>query len=186
MIDNKIRCFGSNSQIYADYHDNEWGKPIYDDTVLFEFLVLEGAQAGLNWETILKRREGYQKAFYGFDPVKVANMGDEELEFLRHDASIIRNKLKIHSARKNAKVFLDIQKEFGGFSGFLWGFVNHKPIVNNWQNKEDVPATSTVSDDISKELKSRGMSFVGSTIIYAYMQACGLVEDHVSDCWLKI
>jgi len=186
MIDNKTRCFGSNSQIYADYHDDEWGKPIYDDIELFEFLILEGAQAGLNWETILKRREGYRKAFHGFDPVKVASMSDKELDLLRLDASIIRNKLKIYSARKNARVFLGIQKEFGSFAEFLWGFIDYKPTINNWQSKEDVPATSTVSDKLSKELKSRGMSFVGSTIIYAYMQACGLVDDHVRDCWLKI
>ena len=186
MIDNKIRCFGSNSQIYANYHDSEWGKLTYDDKILFEFLILEGAQAGLNWETILKKREGYNRSFHGFDPVKVANMRDQELEDLRLDKSIIRNKLKIYSTRKNAQVFLDIQKEFGSFSKFLWNFVNNNPIVNNWKNIEDVPTTSIISDKISKELKFRGMSFVGSTIIYAYMQACGLVNDHMSDCWLKI
>ncbi|MFT4694522.1 MAG: DNA-3-methyladenine glycosylase I [Francisella sp.] len=186
MIDNKNRCFGSNSQIYANYHDDEWGRPIYDDRVLFEFLVLEGAQAGLNWETVLKKREGYRNAFYDSDPAKIANMSDDELESLRFDSSIIRNKLKIYSARKNAQVFINIQKEFGSFSKFLWGFVDHKPIINNWSSTALVPATSVVSDKISKELKSRGMSFVGSTIIYAYMQACGLVDDHACDCWLKL
>ena len=185
MIDSKSRCFGSNSQIYADYHDNEWGKPIYDDARLFEFLILEGAQAGLNWETILKKREGYRKAFHSFDPVRVASMSDKELENLRLDASIIRNKLKIYSTRKNARVFLEIQKEFGSFSKFLWGFIDHKPTINNWQSRDAVPATSVISDRVSKELKSRGMSFVGSTIVYAYMQACGLVDDHVRDCWIK-
>ncbi len=120
MIDNKDRCFGSNSQIYADYHDNEWGKSTYNDNVLFEFLILEGAQAGLSWETVLKKREGYRKAFYDFDSTKIANMSDDGLESLRFDSSIIRNKLKIYSARKNAKVFLDIQKEYGSFSEFIW------------------------------------------------------------------
>jgi DNA-3-methyladenine glycosylase I len=186
MIDNKTRCFGSNSQLYADYHDYEWGKPVYDDRRLFEFLILEGAQAGLSWETVLKKREWYRKLFYDFDPQKVAKMSNDELEVLRLDSRIIRNKLKIYSARKNARVFLGIQKEYGSFSEFLWGFVNHKPIINNWDSVEFVPVTSVVSDKISKELKSRGMSFVGSIIIYAYMQACGLVDDHVSDCWLKI
>lgn len=185
MIDNKIRCFGSNSQIYADYHDNEWGIPVYDDNVLFEFLILEGAQAGLSWETVLKKREGYKKVFCDFNLVKVAIMSDDELECLRFDKGIIRNKLKIYSVRKNARIFLEIQKEFGSFSRFLWSFINNQPIVNNWHSIEDVPVTSTISDKISKELKFRGMSFVGSTIIYAYMQACGLIDDHVKYCWLK-
>lgn len=184
MIDTKIRCFGSNSQIYADYHDNEWGKPVYDDKVLFEFLILEGAQAGLSWETILKKRKGYRNVFHDFDPQKVANMSDDELEALRLDSSIIRNKLKIYSARKNALSFLDVQKEYGSFAKFIWQFVDNKPIVNRWDNKSDMPVTTALSDKISKELKLRGMSFVGSTIIYSYMQAVGLVNDHLNGCWV--
>jgi DNA-3-methyladenine glycosylase I len=184
MVDNRTRCFGSNSQIYADYHDNEWGKPVYDDSILFEFLILEGAQAGLSWETVLKKREGYRRAFYGFDPVKVANMSDDELEDLRLDTGIIRNRLKIYSARKNALSFLEIQKEYGSFAKFIWQFVDNKPIVNRWDTKSDMPVTTSLSDKISKELKLRGMSFVGSTIIYSYMQAVGLVNDHLDSCWV--
>ncbi|WP_369842178.1 DNA-3-methyladenine glycosylase I [Francisella philomiragia] len=183
MIDNKTRCFGSNSQIYADYHDNEWGIPKYDDRELFELLILEGAQAGLNWETILKKRQGYRDAFYNFDPIKVASMSDSELEALRDNLNIIRNKLKIYSARKNAQVFLQIQKEFGSFSDYLWKFVNFKQIKNSWRSRSQVPISTAISEKISKDLKKRGMSFVGPTIIYAYMQATGLVNDHLVDCW---
>lgn len=184
MIDNKTRCFGSNSKLYAHYHDNEWGKPVYDDKVLFEFLILEGAQAGLSWETILKKREGYRKAFYNFSPKKVAKMSDDELESLRFDSSIIRNKLKINSARNNARVFIDIQTKYGSFSKFLWEFVNNKQIVNKWQYVEQVPINTFISDKLSNELKSRGMSFVGSTIMYSYMQAVGLVNDHLDSCYI--
>lgn len=179
------RCFGNQPghQLYADYHDHEWGIPVKDDQKLFEMLILEGAQAGLNWETVLKKREGYRQAFYQFDPHLVAKMTDAELESLRQNPQVIRNRLKLYSARKNARVFLTIQKEFGTFSDYLWQFVNHQPILNDWQTVEEVPITTPVSDAISKDLKKRGMSFVGSTIIYAYMQAVGLVNDHLTSCW---
>ena len=186
-MDNLNRCFGNKDgeELYALYHDNEWGKEVHDDRVLFEFLVLEGAQAGLNWYTILKRREGYRNAFKGFDPVLVASMTDEELEKLREDEGIIRNKLKIYSARKNARVFLMIQKEFGSFDYYLWGFVNHKQIVNYHSDWTTVNPTTEISDRLSKDLKKRGMSFVGSTIMYAYMQAVGLVDDHLETCHIR-
>lgn len=181
----KNRCFGNkpNQELYADYHDNEWGVPKYNDNELFEPLVLEGAQAGLNWETILKKRQGYRDAFHNFDPVEVANMTDAELENLRSNPNIIRNKLKIYSARNNAKVFLQIQKEFGSFSDYLWAFVDNKPIKNHWKSHSEVPTSTSISEKISKDLKKRGMSFVGPTITYAYMQATGLVNDHLVDCW---
>ena len=186
MIDNNpFRCFGNQSghELYADYHDNEWGIPKYDDQKLFEMLILEGAQAGLSWETVLKKREGYRQAFYQFDPNLVAKMSDDELESLRQNPNIIRNRLKIFSARNNARVFLKIQNEYGRFADYLWQFVNNQPILNTWQTAQDVPTTTPVSDAIAKDLKKRGMSFVGSTIIYAYMQAVGLVNDHLTSCW---
>lgn len=181
----KNRCFGNkpNQELYASYHDNEWGIPKYDDRELFELLILEGAQAGINWETILKKRQGYRDAFYNFDPIKAASMSDSELEALRDNPNIIRNKLKIYSVRKNAQVFLQIQKEFGSFSDYLWEFVNFKPINNSWKYSSDVPIATPISEKISKDLKKRGMSFVGPIIIYAYMQATGLVNDHLVDCW---
>lgn len=179
------RCFGEGKKFYADYHDQEWGIPVYSDQKLFEMLILEGAQAGLSWETILKRRDGYQKAFHHFDPEKVASMSDEELESLRKNPNIIRNRLKIFSARQNARVFLELQKEFGSFSNYIWRFVDHKPIQNHRKEWKDVPCSSPISDTISKDLKKRGMSFVGSTIIYAYMQAVGLVNDHLTNCPTK-
>ena len=178
----KERCFGK-TDLYAHYHDNEWGIPQHDDNRLFELLILEGAQAGLSWETILKRREGYRKAFHGFDPAKVAAMTDSELEALRFDDTIIRNRLKIYSARQNAQVFLKIQKEFGSFDSYLWRFVDFKPIVISRLSLKEVPCKTEISDAISKDLKKRGMTFVGSTIIYAYMQAVGLVNDHITTCW---
>lgn len=181
----KQRCFGGKpgQDFYADYHDHEWGIPVRSDKILFEFLILEGAQAGLNWETILKKRSGYKKAFHNFNPSKVAKMKDEELEVLRENPEIIRNKLKIYSARKNARIFLEIQKEFGCFSDYIWAFVNNKPIVNHWKTISEMPATSKEAEAISADLKRRGMSFVGPTIIYAYMQAVGMVIDHPQDCW---
>ncbi|MCP4393006.1 MAG: DNA-3-methyladenine glycosylase I [Alphaproteobacteria bacterium] len=183
--DGKKRCFGNKpeQEFYADYHDNEWGIPVHDDQKLFEMLILESAQAGLSWETILKKREGYRKAFYGFDVKKVAAMTDEELEALRENPEIIRNRLKIYSSRKNACVVLDIQEEFGSFDAYLWRFVGGKPIINHPETFEDVPITTPESDALSKDLKKRGMSFVGSTIMYAYMQAVGMVNDHVKECW---
>lgn len=185
--DEKKRCFGGapGKEFYAKYHDEEWGIPVHDDRHLFEMLILEGAQAGLSWETILKRREGYRRAFYHFEPIKVASMSDQELDLLRQDASIIRNRLKIYAARQNAQVFLQIQKEFGSFDRYLWAFVKQKPITNHWQTFKNVPVTTPESDALSKDLKKRGMTFVGSTIIYAYMQAVGLVNDHLADCWCR-
>ncbi len=154
-----------------------------DDQKQFEFLTLESAQAGLSWITILKRREGYREVFHGFDPVKVAAMDEDEIQKALQNPKIIRNKLKVRAAVKNAQVFLEIQKEFGSFSEYIWGFVGGKPIVNNWRNKDEVPATSKISDALSKDLKKRGMSFVGSTIIYAHLQAAGLINDHEIDCF---
>jgi DNA-3-methyladenine glycosylase I len=185
--DGKKRCFGGQpgKEFYAHYHDHEWGIPVHDDRHLFEMLILEGAQAGLSWETILKRREGYRKAFHQFHPEKVAAMTDAELEALTKNDQIIRNRLKIQSTRKNARAFLAIQKEFGSFDRYLWQFVGNKPIVNHWRQFRDVPVSSAESNAISKDLKKRGMSFVGTTIIYAYMQAVGLVNDHVADCWCR-
>lgn len=183
--DGKKRCFGNKpgQELYARYHDHEWGIPSHDDRHLFEMLILEGAQAGLSWETILKRREGYRKAFHDFDPKKVAKLDDATLEALRHDPAIIRNRLKITSARQNARVFLRIQEEFGSFDRYLWSFVKGKPIVNHRKSLKEVPAKTPESDALSKDLKKRGMNFVGSTIIYAFMQAVGLVNDHVEGCW---
>lgn len=183
---NKNRCFGNkpNQEFYAEYHDSEWGIPAHNDQHLFEMLILEGAQAGLSWEIILKRRTGYRKAFYHFNPYKVAAMSDAELEALRNNQEIIRNRLKIYAARKNAQAFLAIQKEYGSFNKYVWNFVDHKPIINNWQSMKDLPTKTSISDALSKDLKKRGMTFVGSTIIYAYMQAVGMVNDHVSGCWL--
>jgi DNA-3-methyladenine glycosylase I len=184
-IDGKKRCFGGEpgKEFYTIYHDKEWGIPVHDDRHLLEMLILEGAQAGLSWETILKRREGYRKAFHRFDPLKVASMSDDELEALLQNEMIIRNKLKIYSARQNAQVFVRVQQKFGSFDRYVWGFVNGKPIINHWKRLEDAPVTTKESDALSKDLKKRGMTFVGSTIIYAYMQAVGLVNDHSIDCW---
>lgn len=183
--DGKKRCFGGdpNKQFYTDYHDHEWGIPVHEDRHLFEMLILEGTQAGLSWETVLKKRQGYRKAFHHFDPVKVAAMSDAELEALLQNPEIIRNRLKINAARKNAQVFLKIQHEFGSFDAYIWGFVNGKPIKNHWKNFKEIPATTPLSDALSKDLKKRGMTFVGSTIIYAYMQAIGIVNDHTIECW---
>ncbi len=178
------RCFANkpNQEIYAKYHDTEWGIPEHNDNKLFEMLILEGAQAGLSWETVLKKRKGYRKAFHKFNPKKVAKMSDAELEVLRENPEIIRNRLKIYSTRSNAIIFLDIQKEFGSFDTYLWAFVNNKPIKNKFKTWKKVPTTTAISDALSKDLKKRGMKFVGSTIIYAYMQAVGLVNDHLTNC----
>ncbi|MGB3615305.1 MAG: DNA-3-methyladenine glycosylase I [Elainellaceae cyanobacterium] len=183
--DGKIRCFGNKpgQDLYAAYHDHEWGVPVHDDFKHFEMLILEGAQAGLSWETVLKKREGYRRAFKGFVPSEVAAMTDAELEALREDASIIRNRLKIYAARKNAEAFLKIQAEFGSYDAYVWRFVDGQPIVNRWETFEAVPVTTPESDALSKDLKKRGMTFVGSTIMYAYMQAVGLVYDHLTSCW---
>lgn len=181
----KTRCpwVPANKPDYADYHDKEWGRPVHDDQKLFEMLILEGAQAGLSWYTILQRRDGYRKAFKNFDPTRVARMTDAQLEALLKDEGIIRNRLKVFSTRKNAQVFLAIQKEFGSFDAYLWRFVGGKPKVNRPKSMKDVPATTPDSDTLAKDLKKRGMSFVGSAIMYAYMQAVGLVNDHTVDCF---
>ncbi len=183
----KTRCFGNkpNQALYAQYHDKEWGVPSHDDRHLFEMLILEGAQAGLSWETILKRRKGYRRAFHYFDPKKVSTMTDQELDSLLLNPEIIRNRLKIYSARQNARIFLEIQKEFGSFDAYLWGFVQNNPIQNHWQSFSEVPAKIKESDALSKDLKKRGMNFVGSTIMYAFMQAVGMVNDHLVSCDFK-
>jgi DNA-3-methyladenine glycosylase I len=182
----KIRCAWaekSKQPHEQHYHDTEWGVPVHDDRKHFEMLILEGAQAGLSWETILKLREGYRRAFKQFDPKEVAAMSDSELEALLLEPSIVRNRLKVFSAHKNAIVFLAIQKEFGSFDAYVWPFVSGNPKINRPKTREDVPAQTAESDDLSKDLKKRGMSFVGSTIIYAYMQAVGMVNDHVVSCF---
>ena len=171
-----------NNIEYKKYHDEEWGVPEHNDIKLFEMLILEGAQAGLSWEIVLKKREGYKKAFKGFDVDVVANMTDDELEALMQNPEIIRNRLKIYSARKNAVVFLNIQREFGSFDKYIWDFVDNRPIINGWDNISQIPTRTDISDKISKDLKKRGMSFIGSTIMYSYMQAVGLVNDHTRDC----
>jgi len=167
---------------YIRYHDEEWGRPQHDDRVLFEFLILEGAQAGLSWRTILEKRDGYRRAFADFDPQKVARFSDAKLEKLMLDPGIVRNRLKIFSARTNAQAFLKVQREFGSFDAYLWGFVGGKPIVNHVRGPGDVPAKTELSDRISKDLLKRGFKFVGSTIVYAYLQAVGVVDDHLAGC----
>jgi DNA-3-methyladenine glycosylase I len=172
-----------NKLFYRDYHDHEWGVPVHDDRDHFEMLILEGAQAGLSWETILKRRADYRRVFMNFDPVRVARMTDSDLEKCLTDPGIIRNRLKVYGTRKNAHVFLDIQKEYGTFDSYVWSFTGGKPIQNKWQSMADVPTWAPVSDALSKDLKKRGMTFVGTTIIYAYMQAIGMVNDHLTSCF---
>lgn len=180
------RCaWCSSDKIYQDYHDTEWGLPKKDDKTLFEMLILEGAQAGLSWITILKRRENYRKAFANFEVQKVANYTEKDKERLLADKGITRNKLKINSAIKNAKIFIEIQKEFGSFSDYIWAYINHKPIVNHYKNAEELPVTSPLAEQISKDLKKRGMSFVGAIIMYSYMQSVGMVNDHTLDCFLR-
>ena len=168
---------------YIKYHDEEWGLPVHDDRIHFEFLILEGAQAGLSWSTILKKREGYRKLFAEFDPEKVARFTPKRIEKILLDPAIIRNRLKVLAAVNNAKRFLEVQKEFGSFDQYIWRFVKGKPIVNRWKELGQIPATTSQSDALSKDLVSRGFKFVGSTVMYAHMQACGLVNDHLVDCW---
>jgi DNA-3-methyladenine glycosylase I len=177
------RCPWATTEAMMAYHDKEWGTPIHDDRKLFEFLILEGAQAGLSWNTILSRREGYRNAFHRFDPVKIAAYGRSDVTRLLKDAGIIRNRLKIESAARNARAFLEIQREFGGFDSYIWQFVGGKPRANRWRNMRDVPARTAQSDAMSKDLKRRGFNFVGSTICYAFMQAVGMVNDHLVDCF---
>jgi DNA-3-methyladenine glycosylase I len=173
-------CLGFDQ--YMTYHDEEWGVPVHDDKIHFEFLILEGAQAGLSWSTILKKREGYRKNFADFDPNKVARFSDKKLEKILLDPSIVRNRLKVYAAVTNAKQFLKVQKEFGSFDKYIWSFVGGKPIVNKRKTMKEVPATTPESDALGKDLIKRGFKFVGSTVIYAHMQACGLVNDHLVDC----
>ena len=180
-MDGKFRCFG-DIPIYADYHDKEWGRPVHDDNKLFEMLILEGAQAGLSWITVLKKREAYRKAFDGFAPEKVALYDDAKIEELMANEGIIRNRLKINAAVINARLFLNIQKQHGSFDRFIWNYVNYKPIVGHWEKFEDMPLTTSISDAISKDLKKMGFKFVGSTIIYSFMQATGMVNDHLKPC----
>jgi DNA-3-methyladenine glycosylase I len=179
------RCpwVGKNKPHYEQYHDTEWGVPVHDDRKHFEMLVLEGAQAGLNWETILKRREGYREAFKGFDPYQAAQMTDLELMNQLNNSNIIRNRLKIFSVRQNAQIFIKIQQEYGSFDAYVWQFVNHSPKINRPETMHNVPAHTQESDALSKDLKKRGMKFVGSTIMYAYMQAIGMVNDHLTTCF---
>ncbi len=184
-IKNICRCpwLDENKEDYVLYHDEEWGVPVHDDSKMFEFIILESAQAGLSWYTILKRREGYRKAFANFDVQQVANFDDKKVEELMLDASIIRNRAKIKAAISNAKVFIAIQKEFGSFCEYLWAFVNNKTVVNTIKDLDDYLATSPLSDEISKDLKKRGFKFFGSTICYAHLQACGLINDHSESCF---
>jgi len=177
------RCSWAKDGPSIEYHDTEWGTPQHDDTKLFEFLVLEGAQAGLSWTTILNRRSGYRKAFSGFDPDKVSRYTRRDVSGLLKDEAIIRNRLKINSAVNNARQFLKVQREFGTFDNYIWGFVNHKTVRNSFRKHSEVPATSSVSEKLSSDLKKRGFTFVGPTICYALMQAIGMVNDHTVDCF---
>jgi len=180
------RCsWSTKDQLYKDYHDNEWGVPLHDDTRLFEMINLEGAQAGLSWYTVLTKRENYRKAFDNWDAKKIAKYTDKKIESLMADAGIIRNRLKINGTVLNAKAFLEVQKEFGSFDKYIWSFVGGKPIVNHFKSLSEVPAKTAISDAMSKDLLKRGFKFVGSTICYAFMQATGMVDDHVADCWKR-
>jgi DNA-3-methyladenine glycosylase I len=181
--DPSTRCFGGHLPLYARYHDEEWGVPVHDDRVLFEFLLLEGAQAGLSWETVLKKREGYRAAFAGFDPAKVARFDRRRIERLLLDPGIVRNRLKVDGAVRNAKAFLAVQGESGSFDAYVWSFVGGRPLQPRRGSLRECPATTPESDALSKDLKSRGFTFVGSTIAYAFMQAVGLVNDHATTCF---
>jgi len=174
-------CLGDD--LYESYHDNEWGTPLRDDGLLFEFIVLETFQAGLSWITILRKRDNFRVAFDHFDYTRIAHYDEDKVQSLLQDAGIIRNKLKVRSAITNAQIFMDIQKEYGSFSKFIWAYVDDTPIINTWQHHKDCPANTPLSDRISKDLKKRGFKFVGSTVIYAFMQAIGMVNDHIVDCF---
>lgn len=180
----KIRCgWCGTDALYTAYHDNEWGVPLHDDRRLFEMLILEGMQAGLSWITILRKRESFRRVFDNFEPAKVAKYGDKKIAELLSNSDIIRNRLKINAAVTNAKAFIEVQKEFGSFDKYIWSFVDNKPIVNRPKTLADVPATTPLSDKISAELKRRGFKFVGSTIVYSFMQAVGMVDDHLVSCF---
>jgi DNA-3-methyladenine glycosylase I len=183
MMAEPIRCGWATTELYHQYHDTEWGVPLHDDRMLYEFIVLEGAQAGLSWLTILKKRENYRKAFDGFVPEKIAKYGEKDVRRLLADAGIVRNRLKINSAIENAKAFLKVQEEFGTFDKYIWQFVGGKPKQNQWESLKEVPAKTPQSDAMSKDLLKRGFKFVGSTICYAHMQATGMVNDHLVACF---
>jgi len=184
--DGKLRCdWGTSTPAMQAYHDTEWGVPLHDDRALFELLTLEGAQAGLSWRTILERRAAYRDAFHGFDIARVARMRDAGLEKVLTESGVVRNRLKVFSVRENARAALVAIKEFGSFDTFLWSFVDGQPIVNHWTTREQVPALTEVSDRMSKTMKQRGFKFVGSTICYAFMQATGMVDDHLAICWCR-
>jgi DNA-3-methyladenine glycosylase I len=183
-VDSIIRCaWAGNDPLYQAYHDHEWGVPVHDDRLLFEFLVLEGAQAGLSWITILRKRAAYREAFAGFDPTLVASFDDAKVAELLANPGIVRNRLKVASAIKNARAFLAVQDEFGSFDAYLWRFVDGRPLQNAWASMADVPASTALSDALSRDLKRRGFNFIGSTICYAFMQAIGMVNDHITDCF---
>lgn len=185
-IENINRCaWCEKDDLYRDYHDNEWGKPVYEDDLLFEFLILETFQAGLSWYTVLTKRENFRKAFDNFDYKKIAKYNESKVEELLQNEGIIRNKLKVKATISNAIAFMEVQKEFGSFSKYIWNFVDGKPIDNKPKTLKDVPATTPLSDAVSKDLKKRGFKFVGSTVMYAHMQATGMVNDHVEDCFVR-
>lgn len=179
----RTRCWGEGDELMAAYHDLEWGVPLHDDNKIFEFLILEGFQAGLSWRTILHKRENFRRAFHGFDAARVARYGERDIRRLLADAGIIRNKLKVWAAVNNARRFLEVQKEFGTFDRYIWGFVGGKPVRNRLRSFKDMPAKTPLSDRISQDLKTRGFKFVGSTVVYAHMQATGLVNDHLVSCF---
>lgn len=183
-MDTKKRCeWCGDDPLYVKYHDEEWGVPVYDDEIFYEFLLLEGAQAGLSWITVLRKREGYRKAFKGFDYHKISRFSDNKLNQMMDDDGIVRNRLKIFSARQNAIAFLEIQREFGSFRDFIWSYVDYKPVVTRFETIGEIKATTDLSDLISKDLKKRGFNFVGSTIVYAFLQATGIVNDHKTGCF---
>jgi DNA-3-methyladenine glycosylase I len=185
-METKQRCaWCEKDDLYRNYHDNEWGKPVYDDETIFEFLILETFQAGLSWYTVLAKRENFKKAFDNFDLIKVANYSEDKMAELAEDAGIIRNKLKIKATVTNAQAFIKVQEEFGTFSKYIWGFVDGKPIDNQPKTLSEVKATTPISDALSKDLKKRGFKFVGSTVMYAHMQATGMVNDHITECFTR-
>ena len=185
-METKQRCaWCEKDDLYRNYHDNEWGKPVYDDATIFEFLILETFQAGLSWYTVLAKRENFRKAFDNFNLKKIANYSEDKMAELAEDAGIIRNKLKIKATVTNAQAFIKVQEEFGTFSKYIWGFVDGKPIDNHPKTLSEVKATAPISDALSKDMKKRGFKFVGSTVMYAHMQATGMVNDHVMDCWTR-
>lgn len=185
-MENKIRCaWCEKDDLYRQYHDEEWGIPVYDDEKLFEFLILETFQAGLSWHTILKKREGFRKAFDDFDYKKISKYSENKIQELMQDTGIIRNQLKIRATVSNAVAFMKVQEEFGSFSKYIWGFTDGKPIDNKFTSLKEIPASTPLSDKISKDLKKRGFKFVGTTVMYAHMQATGMVNDHIMDCWTR-